>query len=266
MTSDRDINYEYICGINPVYSIVTTNAGRRKIYQLIISTQRYKDSRIRRIISEAENKKIEIIKFEPERFNSISPKNINSQGILAMVSPYNYGNIDVYLRDEQAKKFNTKKRLIILDGVTDVGNFGSIIRNCHAFGFEGIIIPKRRSVAVNKRVSRISAGALEEVKIFRVVNIVKTIKDLKEKGFWIYGTTLDISAGVKYLDEVIFSFPMALVMGSEDRGVSRLTGTNCDIMVSIKLSGRMQSLNVSVASGIILYKIQEQIEKQSKKR
>lgn len=264
MTGNKNINYEYIAGINPVYSLITGNAGRRKIYKIIISSQRENDRRIRNIILEAENRNIIIEKFSPDRFYDVSPKNINSQGILAVVSPYNYVDLDNWINkitDERKKTGRCESRLVILDGITDAGNFGSIIRNCGAFGSDGIIVPKRRSVALNERISKISAGALERVRVFREVNLVKTIKKLKDNGFWIYGTTLNVTPEVKYLSEVDFAFPMALVLGSEDKGISRLVSENCDIMISIKLSGDVQSLNVSVASGIILYRIQEQIEK-----
>ncbi|MBC8389782.1 MAG: 23S rRNA (guanosine(2251)-2'-O)-methyltransferase RlmB [Actinobacteria bacterium] len=256
---DKNVNYEYISGINPVYSLITRNAGNRKIYEIILNLSRKKDSKIQNILTEARKKNIEIVELESARFNSISPENINSQGVCARVSSYNYCNLDEYLN----KKTDSESKLIVLDGVTDIGNFGSIIRNCNAFDFEGIIIPKRRSAALNERVSRISAGALEEIKIFRVVNIVRTLKELKNKGFWIYGTTLDITPEVKYFNEVNFTLPLALVLGSEDKGMSRLVSASCDIIISIKLSGRMQSLNVSVASGIILYKVQEQIEREN---
>jgi 23S rRNA (guanosine2251-2'-O)-methyltransferase len=254
---DQNRNFEYLYGINPVYSLLTVNAGKRKIYQILVSRSRIKDSRIRSILTEAEKKNIEIVEVDPVQFDKISSEDVNSQGICARVSPYNYNDLEQYLN----KEAGDKSKLVILDGITDVGNFGSIIRNCNAFGFEGIIISERRSVALNERVSKISAGALEEVKIFRVVNIVRTLKELKNKGFWIYGTTLDMNPEVKYLDDVNFTFPLALVLGSEDRGISRLVSENCDMMISIRLAGRMQSLNVSVASGIILYKVQEQIER-----
>ncbi len=261
MAESKDKNYEYVSGVNPVHSLVTINAGRRKIYKIFLSRRRKKDLKVQRIIAEAVKQNIDIEESEPTRFDNTFHNGTSSQGIYAMVSPYNYSDLNDFLDKKVGKKSGSKLRLIILDGVTDVGNFGSIIRNCHAFGFEGIIIPKRRSAAVNKRVSNISAGALEEVKIFREVNITITIKALKRRGFWIYGTTLDINPQVKNLDEINFSFPMALILGSEDKGISRLVSSNCDIMISIKLSGRMQSLNVSVASGIILYKVQEQIER-----
>lgn len=254
---DQNRNFEYLYGINPVNSLLTINAGKRKIYQILVSRSRIKDSRISGILTEVEKKNIEIVEVDPVQFDKISSEDVNSQGICARVSPYNYNDLEQYLN----KEAGGKSKLVILDGITDVGNFGSIIRNCNAFGFEGIIISERRSVALNERVSKISAGALEEVKIFRVVNIVRTLKELKNKGFWVYGTTLDTSPEVKYLDDVDFTFPLVLVFGSEDRGISRLVGENCDMMISIRLAGRMQSLNVSVASGIILYKVQEQIER-----
>lgn len=264
MTGYKNKNHEYISGINPVYSLVTENAGRRKIYRVIINSQKKKDSRIRNVIAGVKSKNIEIEELNPEEFYDISDGVAGVQGILAVVSPYNYAELDDYLTSEEAGRIprgKSKGRLVILDGVTDVGNFGSIVRNCSAFGFEGIIVSKRRSVALNERVSKISAGALEKVKVFRVVNTVRTIKKLKDTGFWVYGTTLDINPEVKYLEEIDFAFPMALVLGSEDKGMSRLVSDNCDIMITIKLSGGIQSLNVSVASGIILHKVQEQIGK-----
>ncbi len=254
---DKKSIYEYLSGINSIFSLLTKNEGRRKIYEIILNRNRKKGLKIQNIITEARNKNIRIIELEPARFSSLSSENVNSQGICARVSPYNYCDLGQYLSEETLGK----GRLVILDGVTDVGNFGSIIRNCSAFNFKGIIIPKRRSAAVNEKVSSISAGALEEIKVFRVVNIVRTIKKLKDRGFWIYGTTLNIAGDAEYLDEVDFTLPLALVLGSEDKGISRLAGANCDVMITIRLSGSMQSLNVSVASGIILYRIQEQIER-----
>jgi 23S rRNA (guanosine2251-2'-O)-methyltransferase len=258
---DKKTGHEYLSGINPVFSLVTKNAGRRKIYEIILDRNRKKGLKIQKIIQEAASRDIRIIELESARFDSFSSKNVNSQGIIARVSPYNYYDLEQFLSSENLGG----EKLVILDGVTDVGNFGSIIRNCAAFDCEGIIIPKRRSVSVNKRLSSISAGALEEIKLFRVINIVSAIKQLKERGFWIYGTTLDLTPRVKYLDNVDFIFPMAMIFGSEDKGISRLTSLNCDVMVSIRLNGTIQSLNVSVASGIVLYRIQEQFGREHQK-
>ena len=149
---EQNRNFEYLYGINPVYSLLTINAGKRKIYQILVSRSRIKDSRINNILTEAEKKNIEIVEVDPVQFDKISSEDVNSQGISARVSPYNYNDLERYLN----KEAGDKSKLVILDGITDVGNFGSIVRNCNAFGFEGIIIPERRSVALNERGSKIS--------------------------------------------------------------------------------------------------------------
>ncbi len=249
-------NYEYLFGINPVYSVIMKNSGRRKIYEINI-TGNIKDLRMQKIISEARKKKIKVKEIGRDEFIKkyfSKEDTFKSQGVCAVVSSYNYYDLDEYLARID---MNSKSSLAILDGVTDIGNFGSIARNCNAFGFEGIIITKRRSVSLNKKVSKISAGALEEVKIFREVNVVNLIRELKKHRFCIYGTTLDAGPGIKYINDADFELPLAVVLGSEDKGIGRLVEKNCDVMVSIKQTGKMQSLNVSVASGIIFHAIQE---------
>jgi len=248
-------NCESIYGINPIYSLLTINSGRRKIYEIVLNKNRKVTGKVKEIISIAKKKKIKIIELKPDEFYSSDKKykTIFTQGICAKVSPYNYYDLNQYLSDD----INSDSCLVVLDGVTDIGNFGSIIRNCSAFGVDGIIISKNRSASVNERVSKISAGALEEVKVFSVVNIVRTLKELKKKGFWIYGTAVNKTPEIKSADEVDFIFPLVVVFGGEDKGLSRLVGENCDVMVTINLIGRMQSLNVSVASGILLYIIQK---------
>jgi 23S rRNA (guanosine2251-2'-O)-methyltransferase len=246
-------DFEYLYGINTIDTLLKVNTGDRKIFEIMISSGRKKDKRIINIIDLAKKRTVPVRIIEDRDFKDISGDGYNPQGIMVKASSYNSGNLDDYLE----KEAGADSRLIILDGVTDVGNFGSIIRNCYAFGFDGIIISRNRSVPLNKMVSKISAGALEGIRIFKVSNIVKTIKKLKTAQFWIYGTTLIEDKRLETLEKTDFTFPMALVMGSEDRGMSRLTGENCDILISIRLSGNMQSLNVSVASGIILYHIQE---------
>ena len=255
----REGNYEFLYGVNPIYSVLTVNLGRRKVYEVILSKNRKRTAKIKEIITKALKNGISIVEMEIDKFNNLSKdyfafsNTAYIQGIAARVSPYNYYSFEEYLNNDVVKD----SKLIILDGVTDIGNFGSIIRNCGAFGFDGIIIPKNRSVDINERVSKISAGALEEIKVFRVTNIVRALKQLKEKGFWIYGTTLDSTQEVKDAGKVEFIFPLAVVFGSEGRGISKLVSKNCDIMITINIKGTMQSLNVAVSSGILLYIIQE---------
>jgi len=253
MGTHNDKDHELLFGINSITTLLAENAGHRKIYGIYISETRGKDSRIEKIKKLAQEKGVGVSVVGIDDFKDMVPAGENAQNVAAKVSQYNPLELNQFLQN----KLNRSSRLVILDQVTDAGNFGSIIRNCRAFGFDGIIIAKRRSAAPGSRVSSISAGALEGMNIIRVPNLAMAIRKLKSKGFWIYGTTLEEGKKVMDLEKTDFSFPMALVMGSEDRGMSRIVTDNCDVLVSINLSGKMQSLNVSVASGIILYHIQE---------
>lgn len=253
MDNIKDQNTEYIYGINAVTTLLEVNEGHRKIYHIFISDRRKKDVRINNIQKLASKKSIKFSMIRHEEFREITGGEENTQNLAASVSPYNPSDLDHYLK----KGLKPYSRLIILDQVTDMGNFGSIIRNCRAFGFDGIVIGKNRSVPLNNKVSRLSAGALEGTRIFRVTNLAAIIKKLKSAGFWIYGTTLKKGRKVQDLQNTDFAFPLAIVLGSEDRGMSRIVTGRCDLLVSIDLTGEMESLNVSVASGIILYHIQE---------
>ena len=139
--------------------------------------------------------------------------------------------------------------LVILDHVEDPHNLGAIIRTCEAAGVDGIILPKNRSVEVNATVMKTSAGALEYVKIAQVTNIAQTMKELKRKGFWIVGTDMD---GTNYSD-IDYKGKMALVIGNEGKGMSRIVKENCDFIASIPMIGKINSLNASVAAGIMIY-------------
>lgn len=260
METDSSQNSEYLYGINAITSLLEVNSGRRKIYGVFISDRRKQDRRIENIRELALKKGIKITVIGQSDFKNLAGEETNTQNIAAEVSSYNPADLNHFLQND----LKSGSKLIILDRVTDAGNFGSIIRNCRAFGFDGIIIAKKRSAALNKRISRISAGALEGVRIFRVPNLAMIIRKLKSAGFWIYGTTLEKDRKVHDLPGADFAFPLALVMGSEDRGMSRTIADSCDVLVSINLTGKMQSLNVSVASGIILYHIQEKYREEEK--
>jgi len=244
---------EHIYGINAITTLLEINAGHRKIYEIIISDRRKQDKRIKDILQLASKREIKVRIAGEQDFRSLAGEEKSIQNIIARVSAYNTGDFDHYIENN----IHPGSKLMILDGITDIGNFGSIIRNCYAFGFDGIILPKKRSVSLNRKVSKISAGALEGISIFMVTNLTRAIKKLKTAGFWIYGTTLEKDKKIQDIADTDFVFPLALVMGSEDKGMSRIVTDNCDVLISIRLTGRMQSLNVSVASGIILYYLQE---------
>ncbi|MHB1376529.1 MAG: 23S rRNA (guanosine(2251)-2'-O)-methyltransferase RlmB [Candidatus Humimicrobiaceae bacterium] len=254
---DLKSNLELICGINPVYSLLKTNSGRRKIYEIYLSKSRESHPKVKEILSLAKEEKIQFSVLEDRRFDLLlSTPESRAHGICAKVSNYSYCELDMFLSKKPAK--NTK--LIILDNVTDVGNFGGIIRSAFAFEFDGIIIPKHRSVEVNKDVSRASAGTLEEINIYQVTNLVQSIKLLKENGFWIYGTDVGIEKNILPVEKTDFTFPMALILGSEDKGISRLSRENSDFLVKIDINKELDSINVSVAAGIIFYEINKRVK------
>lgn len=173
----------------------------------------------------------------------------NNQGIVADTSDFKYSTVEDIL--QVAKRKNKNNFILILDGIEDPHNFGSIIRVAECLGVDGIIISKNRACPVNDTVSKVSAGAIEHVKIAKVTNINTEIERLKEKNIWVYACEL----GGEDLDSADLSGNIAIVMGSEGNGVSNLTRKICDGVVSMQMYGKVNSLNVSVATGIILYEI-----------
>ena len=171
----------------------------------------------------------------------------NNQGIILSVPDYEYCKLDDLL-------VNDKPFIVILDHLEDPHNFGAIIRTCEAAGVDGIIIPKDRSVSVNSTVMKTSAGALNNMKICMVTNLNRTIDELKEKGIWIVGTDMTDSVSYNSLD---YDMPVAVIIGSEGFGISRLVREKCDYVVNIPMKGKVNSLNASVAAGILIYKIFE---------
>ena len=170
----------------------------------------------------------------------------NHQGIIIDVGEFRYCDIDEIIK---AKGF-----LVILDHLEDTHNFGAIIRTCEAAGVDGIIIPKDRSALVNSTVMKTSAGALNNMKICMVTNLNRSIKMLKDKGLWIIATDMDNS--IPY-DKVDYNIPVALVIGNEGTGISRLIRDEADYVVNIPMVGKINSLNASVAAGIMIYKVFE---------
>jgi 23S rRNA (guanosine2251-2'-O)-methyltransferase len=254
---------EFLYGINTISSLLDTNTGKRKIYEIILYSEKLNSPRIAEIISKAKKKNINIRELQSKKFIDFADSRLyqeeidSTQGIIAHVSNYSFKDFEQIT----VKDLRSDGVFVILDEITDVGNFGAILRNCSAFNVDGIIISKNRSVEVNRRVSKISSGALEEVNLYRVTNISRSIEELKKKGFWIYGTTLQLKPSVELAHQVNFTFPMAIVLGSEDKGIGRLIEEKCDVMVRINMPGIMQSLNVATAAGIMLYIITQRHKK-----
>ena len=169
----------------------------------------------------------------------------NHQGVVLEIDDFKYDNID-YAYD--------KKFVVLLDHLEDPHNFGAIIRTCEAAGVDAIIIPKKRSVEVNSTVMKVSAGALNNIHIIEVNNLVDGIKKLKDNGYWIYGTDMN---DTKYTD-LEYDEKTALVIGAEGTGISDLVKRNCDFVVSIPMVGKINSLNASVAAAIVIYEVVRQ--------
>ncbi len=173
----------------------------------------------------------------------------NHQGVAAWAAVHEYSSVEDIL--ENAKSKNESPFVIICDEIEDPHNLGAIIRTADACGAHGIIIPKRRGVALTYAVGKVSAGAVEYVPVARVANLASTIEELKEKGFWVYGADMD----GKRWDEQDYTGSVALVVGSEGKGISRLIREKCDFIVSLPMKGKINSLNASVAAGILMYEI-----------
>lgn len=156
---------------------------------------------------------------------------------------------------EKAKTKNEPPFILILDGIEDPHNLGAIIRTAETAGVHGIIIPKRRAASVNSTVSKVSAGAVQYMKIARVNNLNETIRFLKENDVWICGTDMDAT---KYYYQESYKGPIAVVIGSEGLGMSRLVKENCDFLVKIPMKGKITSLNASVSAGIVMYEATKQ--------
>lgn len=208
-----------------------------KIRKVYISTS-FKD---RDIIDFIQKNKIPYVTVEKHKFDKMVDG--NTQGIILEVEDFQYKKLE--------DLDTSLKKVVILDHLEDPHNFGAIIRTCEASGVKAIIIPKDRGVSVNSTVVKTSTGALEYVDIIQVANLTQAIEYLKKNGYFIYGAEAD---GVMY-DEVDYSEKMALVIGSEGNGLSRVVRKACDEIISIPMYGHVNSLNASVSFGVLIYGI-----------
>lgn len=239
---------DQIEGRNSVLELLEAGKDINKIFV----SRGEKQGSINKIIAKAKEEKIIIVEADKKKLDEMSQTG-NHQGVIAIVPPFEYCEVDDILNEAKAKKEDAF--IIILDGIEDPHNLGAIIRTAETAGVHGVIIPKRRAAAVNSTVNKASAGAVEHMKVARVNNINDTIKYLKDEGLWIIGT--DGKAN-KYYYEQDLTGPIALVIGSEGFGMNRLVEENCDILVKIPMKGKITSLNASVSAGIVTYEIVKQ--------
>lgn len=235
-------------GRNAVIELLNSDRDINKIFV----QNGEKHGSINKIIAIAKENKVVVTEVEKSKLDFMS-KTKNHQGVIAVVPPFNYCEVEDIL--EYAKSKNEDAFILILDGIEDPHNLGSIIRTAETAGVHGIIIPKRRTVTVNSTVSKVSAGAVEHMKIARVNNINETIRKLKENGLWIIGT--DGEARTLYYNQDLKG-DIAIIIGSEGFGMSRLVKENTDMLVKIPMKGKITSLNASVSAGIIMYEAVKQ--------
>lgn len=207
------------------------------------------------IITLARKRNIEIREVYHSKLDEIAKEvddQANHQGVILYVSPIEYCEIDDIL--DIAREKNEPPFVIVLDSLTDVHNIGAIIRSAECFGAHGIIINKKRSAPINATVLKSSSGAAAYVKIARVPNIVAAIKELKEKGLWVIGADMEGQRA----DKVDLKGAVALIIGSEGKGLARLTRENLDLVASIEMNGQINSLNASCAASILMYEKRRQ--------
>lgn len=243
---------EIIFGKNSVEAIL--NSSDRSINKVYVLNTAKNDKKISYIMRIARENKIPIVELQKNKFSEYVDGNANHQGILASVSPVEYWDIQDFVEQYKGKKKNLL--LVLLDGIEDPQNLGSIIRSSEVLGADGVIIPTRRTALVTSTVSKASSGAIEYIPIIQVGNIVNSIEYLKKEGFWVFGA--EYSKESKDIYKSDLTIPTVLVMGSEGKGLSCLVKKNCDFLVKIPQVGRTNSLNVANALSIILYEALKQ--------
>ena len=239
-----------IYGRHSVQAALETGRTLNRVW--VTARLRY-DNRFHTLLNDAKSQGTVIDEVEPKRLSQIT-QFANHQGIAAQVSPHEYKDLTELIA--AAKEKTTQPVIVVADSITDPHNLGAIVRTAEAMGAQGLVIPQRRAVGVTSTVRKVAAGALESLAIARVVNLARALEELKEAGFWIYGTSGEASA--QSIQTVDFAKATVIVIGSEGDGLSLVTQKACDLLVSIPLSGSTPSLNASVAAGMALYEVYRQ--------
>ena len=236
---------EVVAGRNPVLEVLK---GDRSVERVFIAEG--SEGSISVIIALAREKGV-IVDFVPkEKINGMAP-GVKHQGVVAKVSEYKYAEMDEIF--DKARASGEDPFIVILDGITDPHNLGAVIRTAECSGVHGVIIPKRRACSLTQTVALTAAGAIERVPVVQVTSLTRTIDDLKEKGVWIAAADMD---GQTYYNADLTG-PIALIIGNEGKGVSRLIKEKSDFVLSIPMKGRISSLNASNAAAVLMYAVRE---------
>ncbi len=242
MENKKEQGYNIICGRNPVLEALRSG---REIDRLLVA-HGVSGGSVTAIIAKANAKGILIKEVSPQKLDFYCG-NANHQGVAVLFAEQEYSSVYDILN--YANKKGEKPFIIVCDEIEDPHNLGAIIRTAEACGVHGIIIPKRRSASLNATVAKSASGALEYMKVARVTNIPNTIDLLKQNGVWVYGADMD---GEDF-EKVDMGGAVAIVIGNEGKGIGTLTAKKCDQIVSLPMFGKINSLNASVAAGVLMY-------------
>ena len=234
---------DLIEGRNALTEALRSGRSIDKLYVAEGST----DRSLARLAAQAKEAGAVVVPTDRRKLDQMSPTGAH-QGVIAAVAAHEYASVDEIL--ELAAQRGEAPLLVICDELSDPHNLGAILRTAECAGAHGVIIPKRRSVGLTAVVAKTSAGAVEYLPVARVSNVVNTIRELKDKGVWIYGTAADADSGLYRTD---LTGPAAIVIGNEGEGMSRLVRESCDVLVSIPMKGKISSLNASAAAAVLLY-------------
>lgn len=237
---------EKIYGKNPILEAL--KSGHR-VYEIFLAERVLKQEK--ELMKIARKKSVKVTLVDKSELDTMVEG--HHQGVVATIAPYRYFELsDIF---QEAKDQGKPPFILILDGLEDPHNLGAILRSAEASGVHGIIIPKHRSVKLNATVAKLSAGAIHYMKVVQVTNIRNTINELKKLGIWVVGTDLNTSMDYTDFD---YTIPIAIVIGNEGKGMSRIVRESCDELVKIPMMGRVQSLNASVSAAILMYEVVRQ--------
>lgn len=246
-------------GLSPVLEALR---ARRRPLQKILLAQGVQPARLQEVMTLAKQARVSIERRERRALDELT-HGANHQGIVALLapggSPAAQKNAAYANADEILDALPALPLLVLLDNVEDPHNLGAILRTCEGAGVHGVFIPEHRAAGLNETVAKTSAGAVEYVRVARVTNLVPLIADLKERGLWVIGVEGGTTTSYTEFD---LNVPLALVLGSEGQGLRRLVKENCDALLSIPMQGQLNSLNVSVATGIVLFEALRQRQRQ----
>lgn len=242
----------YIYGIN---SVAEALKARGRAFAWVGVAKERHDLRLQRVVEECRRQGVAVRFVGRAELDRMAGNN-GHQGVVAVTSAKQYTDLD----DVIAAKRGQHSLIVVLDGIEDPHNLGAILRTADAAGVDGVVIPERRAVGVTGTVAKASAGASAHLPVAKVTNIARTLEELKERNIWVVG--LD-ERGKQPYDSIDYKMDCAVVLGAEGKGVHDLVAKKCDFLVSIPMLGKVPSLNVSVAAGVVLYEVVRQRRKQT---